>query len=170
MQHFSRVPISIFCRCRHFSVGGASGRGGVDSRGQGMASEEFGPCPNSLAQTHQPRGGQAALLGASKQGETTWSWYRPYSVAQTQDFSRCSPVVNDVAVSQRGKMFSAGRSDWRRPFAQTQQNEPTPLDTAWKTSVTQQDVWVQRAAYKDTKLAWSVHFTSKYKIYLTQIY
>lgn len=35
-----------------------------------MASEEFGPCPNSLAQTHQPGGGHTALFSVSEQGET----------------------------------------------------------------------------------------------------
>lgn len=105
------APFPIFCRCRHFSVGGASGRGGVDSRGQGMASEEFGPCPNSLAQTHQPRGGHTALFSGSGQGETKCSdivailSHSSIFYWHTQDFSSRSVVMNCIAVLPEGDVF-----------------------------------------------------------------
>lgn len=137
---FHSFPSPYFCRCRHFSVGGASGRGGVDSRGQGMASEEFGPSPNSLAKTHQPRGGRAALFSATKQGETKRRSYRSYPVTQVQYFVKLFTLHVWRRPPPGGwGCFSVGRSDWQQPFAQTQQNEPTPLDTACKTSVAQQD-------------------------------
>lgn len=117
-------PISIFCRCRHFSVGGASGRGAVDSRGQGMASKEFGPCPNSLAPTHQPGGGHTALFSVSEQGETKMDVFCCYCVAlvffllpYAGLFPLVQVVMNDMP-SCKKEMFAAVRSDWQRPFAQ----------------------------------------------------
>lgn len=68
---YGQWPFFILFRCGHVPDAGASCRGGADSRGQGMASEEFGSCPNSLAKTYQPKRRHTALFGVSKQGEAS---------------------------------------------------------------------------------------------------
>lgn len=82
-----------------------------------MASEEFGPCPNSLAQTHQPGGRHTALFSVSEQGETKMDIFCCYCVALVYFFiARCRPfstssvVMNDMP-SRKREMFAAVRSD-----------------------------------------------------------
>ena len=45
----------VLVRCEHIPVAGESCRSGADSRGEGMAAQEPGPCPNSLVKTDQQR-------------------------------------------------------------------------------------------------------------------
>lgn len=49
-----KLAFFVLFRYVHVPAAGASCRGGVDSRGQRMAAEEPGSCPNSLAKTYQP--------------------------------------------------------------------------------------------------------------------
>ncbi len=71
VTYLVKGPFFVLRRCEQVPDTGASRRGGVDSRGQGMAAEEPGSCPSSVAEAYQPRGRHAALFGLSKQGEAS---------------------------------------------------------------------------------------------------
>lgn len=62
---------NVLFRCVHIAIAGATCRSGADTRGERMAAEEPDSCPNSLAETDQPRGRRTTLSGISKQGEAS---------------------------------------------------------------------------------------------------
>lgn len=163
MQHFSWVPISIFRRCWHFSVGGASGRGGVDSRGRGMASEEFGPRSNSVAQTHQPQGGHTALFSASQQGETNGSNVIPIpsnAGARLSELFTCS----DIFLQERSCFLLGGLIDSNHLLKHNRMSPPLLTLLGGHLLLSRMCVLVHKPTYTETSAASSVHLNSKYQI------